>query len=420
MNIIEKILAQHRTNGYGDVCPGDIVKVSVDKTIMLDIAGMHPELIKNPPKRVFDPRKVAIIFDHFVPAPTTEIAEGTSKIAGLAAKWGIDDFYGYGRGGISHTLAAEKGWLLPGRIIANTDSHTIATGAYNSIGRGLGMPELMQVLCTGQTWFIVGETNRVNLFGTLAVGVEAKDIFLTLANQIGDIPNQNIEFGGDGIRNLTIDERAVVSTMCAELSAEFAAFPYDNVLETYVKDRAESTFHPVYPDTDADYVRQFDVDLNCLEPMVALPDSVSRNARNVREVEGIHIDQATIGSCANGRLSDLEVASRILEGRKVSRDTRLIVTPSTQHIYLEAERLGYIRKIAEAGGLVTNSTCGSCFGGHMGLLGLGENGITSTTRNFKGRMGSRDAKIYMASSATVAASAVEGKITDPRKYLAGA
>ena len=207
--------------------------------------------------------------------------------------------------------------------------------------------------------------------------------------------------------------------MC-ELSAEFAAFPYDNVLETYVKDRAESTFHPVYPDTDADYVRQFDVDLNCLEPMVALPDSVSRNARNVREVEGIHIDQATIGSCANGRLSDLEVASRILEGRKVSRDTRLIVTPSTQHIYLEAERLGYIRKIAEAGGLVTNSTCGSCFGGHMGLLGPGENGITSTTRNFKGRMGSRDAKIYMASSATVAASAVEGKITDPRKYLAGA
>ncbi len=417
MNIIEKILSRHRTDGSGDVSPGDIVKVSVDKVIMLDIAGLHPELLRNPPKKVFDPDKVAIVFDHFVPSPSIEVADGTSKISRLASKWGLKDFYPYGRGGISHALAAEKGWLLPGRIIANTDSHTIATGAYNSIGRGLGMPELIQVLCTGETWYIVGDTNRVNLSGNLAPGVEAKDIFLHMANDIGSVPNENIEFSGGGVSNLSINERAAISTMCAELSAEFAAFPYDKKLQLYVENRAESDFSPVAPDKDAEYSKEFDIDLNTIEPMVALPDSVANNARNISEVEGIHIDQATIGSCANGRLSDLEVTARILEGKKISNDTRLIVTPSTQEIYLEADKLGYIKQIVEAGGLVTNSTCGSCFGGHMGVLGAGETGITSTTRNFKGRMGSRDAKIYMASSATVAASAIEGKIADPRKYL---
>lgn len=419
MNIIEKILSRHSTVESKEVGPGDIVKVTVDKAIMLDIAGLHPELLRNPPREVFDPDRVAIIFDHFVPAPTTEVAEGTAKIKKLVSKWGIRDFFGYGRGGISHALAAEKGWLLPGRIIANTDSHTIATGAYNSLGRGLGMPELMQVLCTGETWFIVGKTNRVNLEGDLNAGVEAKDVFLKLANELGDVPNENIEFSGSGIAHLSVDQRAVISTMCAELSAEFAAFPYDPVLETYVSARAESQYVPAHPDPDAKYGREVYVEMNGLEPMVALPDSVARNAMNVSEIQETPIDQATIGSCANGRLSDLEIAARILKGRKVSRDSRLIVTPSTQEIYLEAERRGYIQAIIEAGGIVTNSTCGSCFGGHMGLLGPGETGITSTTRNFKGRMGSRDAKIYMASSATVAASAIEGKIADPRPYLSG-
>ena len=417
MNIIEKILSRHITGDSRGVSPGDIVKTSVDRAIMLDIAGLHPELLRNPPKKVFDPDKVAIIFDHFVPAPSTEVADGTSKVRKLVSKWGINDFYDYGRGGISHTLAAEKGWLLPGRIIANTDSHTIATGAYNSIGRGLGMPELMQVLCTGETWFIVGETNKVILEGQLEKGVEAKDIFLKMANDLGDVPNENIEFAGSGIRNLSVDQRAVVSTMCAELSAEFAAFPFDTVLESYLAGRAEAAYKPVNPDKGAQYSKEVAIGLNELEPMVALPDSVARNAKNVSEIDETPIQQATIGSCANGRLSDLEAAARILKGRSVNRNSRLIVTPSTQEIYMKAQKLGYIDTIMEAGGIVTNSTCGSCFGGHMGLVCPGENVITSTTRNFKGRMGSRDAKIFMASSATVAASAIEGKIADPRPYL---
>lgn len=419
MNIIEKILAEHNVEGKGNVSPGDIVRVSVDKAVMLDMAGLHPEFLRNPPKKVFDPRKVAIVFDHFVPAPSVDVASGTAKIREIARKWGIKQFYDFGRGGISHALAGEKGWLLPGRIIANTDSHTIATGAYNSIGRGLGMPELMQVLSTGETWFIVGETVRANLEGSLNRGVEAKDIFLKLAGEIGDIPNMNIEFSGSGIGKLSIDERAVVSTMCAELSAEFAAFPYDSRLEAYLGKRAESAYRRVEPDSGTDYADKRTFDLSDLEPMVALPDAVARNVKNVSEAGDVPVDQATIGSCANGRLSDLASAAEILDGRKVNPDVRLIVTPSTQSIYMEAERLGYISKIVRAGGVVTNPTCGSCFGGHMGLLGDGETAITSTTRNFRGRMGSRDARIYMGSSATVAASAVEGRIADPRKYMGG-
>lgn len=420
MNIIEKILWKHNIEKRGRVGPGDLVRTKVDKAIILDMAALHMEFLRNPPRRLFDPKKVAIVFDHYVPSPNIEITTGTGKIRKMARKWRVGEFYDYGRGGISHTLAGERGWLLPGRIIANTDSHTIASGAYNSIGRGLGTPELMQVLCEGTTWFLVGETVNVEFNNKLKNGSEAKDIFLTLANDIGEVPNDNIEFTGLGISSLSIDERAVISTMCAELSAEFAVFPYDSELQEYLKGRAETIYKPVKSDKDAEYRDFFQFDLHDIRPMVALPDTVSRNVKEVREVEGIPIDQATIGSCANGRLSDLRVAAKILKGKKIHDKVRLIVTPSTQQIYLEAYRMGYISTIVEAGGIVTNSTCGSCFGGHMGIVGPDEIVITSTTRNFKGRMGSRDAKIYLASSATVTASAISGKITDPREFLSEA
>jgi len=419
MNIVEKILYSHSVEKTQHLEPGDIVRVKVDLAVLLDIAGLHPEFMKNPPKSIFDPEKVVIVFDHFVPAPTIDIADGNKKIRKLVNRWGVKNFYDYGMGGISHALLAEKGLILPGMIIANTDSHTIAMGAYNSIGRGLGMPELMQVLCTGETWYIVGNTIKVNLEGRLLPGTEAKDIFLRMAQDLGDTTNKNIEFQGTGIESLSIDERAVISTMCAELGAEFAVFPYDNVLEKYLDKQGLFSKGKVDADVGAIYELEYDINLFELQPMVALPDYVSRNVKTVSEVGDVYIDQATIGSCANGRLHDLKIAAQVLRGRKVSKDTRLIVTPATQEIYRKALSLGYIRDIVEAGGIVTNATCGSCFGGHMGLLGDGEVAITSTTRNFKGRMGSRNAKIYLASSATVAASAIEGKIVDPRKYLGG-
>ncbi len=417
MNIVEKILYSHSVEKTGYVEPGDIVRVKVDLAVLLDMAGLHPEFLKNPPKSVFDPEKVAIVFDHFVPAPTTDVADGNRKIRKLVNRWGVKNFYDYGMGGISHALLAEKGLISPGMIISNTDSHTIAMGTYNSLGRGLGMPELMQVLCTGETWYIVGNTIKINLEGRMSPGTEAKDVFLRMAQDIGNVTDKNIEFHGTGIGSLSIDERAVISTMCAELGAEFAVFPHDDVLKKYLDGQGLSSKGKVDPDTDAVYESEYYIDLSELEPMVALPDFVSRNVKTVSEVGDAHIDQATIGSCANGRLHDLEIAARVLKGKKVNKGTRLIVTPATQEIYRKSLSLGYIRDITEAGGIVTNATCGSCFGGHMGLLGDGEIAITSTTRNFKGRMGSRNARIFMASSATVAASAIEGKIADPRKYL---
>lgn len=419
MNTIEKILQSHSTEMIGSVAPGDIIRVNVDLAVMLDMAGVHPEFLRNPPKNVFDPRKVAIVFDHLVPAPTTDVADGTRKLRILARKWGISHFYDYGRGGISHALLAQEGLVKPGNIIANTDSHTIAMGAYNSIGRGLGMPELMQVLCTGQTWFIVSPTIRVELEGHLNAGVEAKDIFLRMASEMEGTPEKNIEFYGSGVAGLSIEERAEVSTMCAELGSEFASFPFDARLQAFMENKGIRDYRPVYPDNDATYHSEYTINLSDLEPLVARPDSVINNVSGVGELEGTQIDQATIGSCANGTLSDLASAATILKGRKIAENVRLIVTPATQKIYQEALERGYIEAIVRAGGIVTNSTCGSCFGGHMGVVGDNDVVITSTTRNFKGRMGSRNARIYMASSATVAASAITGSITDPRDFIKG-
>lgn len=420
MNVIEKILLNHSVDKtVKEVTPGDIVNVSVDKVIMLDIAGQHPELLANPPRKLFDPDKFAVIFDHFVPSPNVEMAQGTSKIRELVKRLNVKNFYDYGSGGISHAFAAEKGWFLPGRIIANTDSHSVAAGGYQTLSRGLGTPELMQVMSTGQTWYSVGETNLVNLDGKMKPGTEAKDVFFQLAGLAGELSNMNIEFSGEGIRNLTVDQRAAISTMCAELSVEFAVFPFDSVLKEYLMNRAEAEYSPVYADSDEDYVSEFHIDVPEVVPMVALPGGVSRNTKPVSELQAVHVDQCTIGSCANGRLEDLEIASRLLKGKKVHSGTRLIVTPATKTIYLEALERGYIKTIIEAGGLVTNPTCGSCMGGHMGLLADGEVAVSSTTRNFKGRMGSRNAQIYLASSGTVAATAVNGYLTDPTT-MAGA
>ncbi len=275
MNMVEKILAEH--SGLSTVSPGDIVNVSVDRAILLDIAGLHPELVRNPPKRPFDPDRVSIVFDHFVPPATVELAEGTSKIRKLARAWGgIRNFYDAGRGGgISHALGgAELGWFVPGSIIANTDSHSVAAGAFNCLSRGgLGTPpELMQVLCTGRTWFIVGgETVRIDFQGGLRKGVEAKDAFFEIARRVGDISNMNIEFGGD-MHSLSMDDRSSISAMTAELGGvEFSIFEHDSVLSSYLSGRV-GNYRPVAPDAGAPYAQTHTVDLGGeLEPMVAVP-----------------------------------------------------------------------------------------------------------------------------------------------------
>ncbi|OBI37401.1 aconitase/3-isopropylmalate dehydratase large subunit family protein [Mycobacterium colombiense] len=413
MTIIEKIFA--RKAGLDSVAPGDTVVVDVDMTILIDLqfATMWIQ-----PNRIHDPDKLAVIMDHAVPAPTIKDAEGGHHARKFVADFGIEHFYDVGRHGICHQVIAENGLARPGEVLACTDSHTCAAGAYNTAARGLGPAEIYSIMCTGSTWFQVAPTIRYEFHGAKPDVVSGKDIFLHIANEYGDAPNQNLEFGGPGLAGIPMHDRRTIATQGAEVSADFSTFEPDDVLASFLDERRATGFDAVTPDSDADYQDIRRIDLAALEPYVARPGTVSRNGSPVSQLGKQKIDQAFIGSCANGQLEDLQIAAQVLRGKTVAPGVRLLVTPASQAVYREAMRRGYLQDLADAGAVVTNSTCGACFGYHMGVVGPGEVCITASTRNFTGRMGSTEAEIYMASPATVAASAVTGYISDPRSVIA--
>lgn len=420
MTMAEKILS--KKSGKAVARPGDIVVCDVDMAVMLDLGFSMPGREDLVPKYVRDPEAVAVILDHTVPAPSVHDAEGHRRARAFAREFGIERFFDVGAHGICHQVIMEYALALPGSILACSDSHTIASGALNCLARGLGPVEILQIVCTGRTWYKVPPTIRYELVGEKHPDVYGKDIFLHIAGKYGSAEGFSIEFGGESLGALSIDDRSTLSTMCAEISAEFAVFPFDAVVADYLDGRTEKEFDPVEPDAGAEYAAVRTVDLGAIRPAVARPDSIPGNtldvAQLVAEDAGIAIDQAFVGSCANGKLEDLRVVAGILQGRTVSPGVRFIVTPASQRIYQEAAALGYVATIVGAGAVFTNSTCGACYGGHMGVVGAGEVCITSSTRNFRGRMGSPDARIYLASSATVAASAVAGRIADPADYPA--
>jgi 3-isopropylmalate/(R)-2-methylmalate dehydratase large subunit len=273
---------------------------------------------------------------------------------------------------------------------------------------------VIAILCTGETWYTVGPTIRYELAGELPAGIGGKDVFLYLANAWGDATNHNLEFGGPGLASVPMNDRRTIATQGAEISADFTTFGFDDRCAEFLAAHDAGGYHPADPDPGAVYAAVRTIDLSALEPYVARPGNVSGNALPVSQVEHRDVQQCFIGSCANGQLEDLRIAAGILDGRSVAAGVRLIVTPASQAVYRDAVRLGYVEKLAEAGAVVTNSTCGACFGYHMGLVGDGEVCLTASTRNFRGRMGSPSAEIYMASTATVATSAITGRITDPR------
>ncbi|MFY4718439.1 3-isopropylmalate dehydratase large subunit [Streptomyces sp. LaBMicrA B280] len=413
MTMIERILA--RKAGLASVAPGDTVTVDVDMTVLIDLqfATMWMQ-----PLRIADPDKVAIVMDHAVPAPTVKDAAGGPHARRFATEFGISRFYDVGRHGICHQVIAENGLARPGEILACTDSHTCAGGAYNTAARGLGPAEVYSILCTGRTWFQVSPTIRYELLGELPEGVSGKDVFLHLANEFGDATNLNLEYGGSGLASIPLHDRRTIATQGAEVSADFSTFAHDDVLAAHFEALGVTGYEPAAADPDAEYAEVREIDLSALVPYVARPGTVSRNGLPVTGIEPRKIDQAFIGSCANGQLDDLRIAAGVLRGKRVAAGVRLIVTPASQRVYRDAMRLGYLQDIADAGGVVTNATCGACFGYHMGLVGPGEVCLTSSTRNFTGRMGSPEAEIYMASPATVAASAVAGRIVDAREESA--
>jgi 3-isopropylmalate/(R)-2-methylmalate dehydratase large subunit len=416
MTMLQKILARHA--GVESVRVGDIVVCEVDTVVMLDLIFSNGRLPADP-RRIAHPERVVVILDHAVPAPTVFDAAGHTLAREFVKKFGIERFVDVGGHGICHQVILEKGFALPGQVLTCSDSHTIASGAFNCAARGLGAAEILQIVCTGQTWFRVAPTVRYQLEGRLPEGVFGKDVFLHIAGAFGSVEGHDVEFAGTGLTSLSLDDRATLSTMCAEISANFALFPADDLITGYLAGVTDAPFQPVASDPDAEFAARHSVDLSRLQPYVAMPDQIPGNTRPLAQLEErIPIDQAFVGSCANGKLEDLRVAAEVVRGRKVAPGVRLLVTPASQKVYLDAVRAGYVETLVEAGAVVTNSTCGACYGGHMGVIGPGETCITSSTRNFKGRMGSPQASIYMGSSATVAASAVAGHITDPTPFLA--
>ena len=422
MTMTEKILA--RAAGVQRLKPGDVATVNIETTVAMD-STFQPGRLKeerwDAVLSVHDPNKITIIFDHLVPANDENTATAHRLGRQFAKKFGIERLHDVGPDqGIAHSIVAENGYALPGTVLVGSDSHTSGGGAFNCAAIPVGRPDLVYAVVTGETWFHVNETIRYDFTGKLRPGVSAKDVFLTIAGKWGAHVNQNVEYGGPGIFTLSINARRTLAIMGTELSGDFNILEPDDLMLNYVRERNPGAkFYPTPPDEDAVYKDRRSVDLSKIEPLVALPDAVLKNSVPIREVAGSPIDQAFIGSCANGSLDDLAVAAKVVKGRKVAKSTRLIITPGTQGTYLAALKAGYIETLMDAGAVVTPATCGACFGGHLGVLAPDEVCITASTRNFKGRMGAPSARIYMASPATVAASALAGKIASAAEFFEG-
>jgi 3-isopropylmalate/(R)-2-methylmalate dehydratase large subunit len=412
MTMIEKILARAAARDRVEV--GDYVVCDVDMTVLIDLQFAT---LWASPTRIAGADRLAVIMDHAVPAPTLSDADGGVKARAFVAEHGVERFFDVGRHGICHQVIAENGLALPGQILTCTDSHTCAAGAYNTAARGLGPAEVYSVMCTGKTWFQVAPTIRYELTGTKPGLVSGKDVFLHIAGTYGDATNHNLELDGPGLCSIPMNDRRTIATQGAEISADFTTFPADELCRAFLAERTDASYEAADADPDANYAAVRQIDLSSLEPYVARPGGVAHNAVPVSQVESRRVDQCFIGSCANGQIEDLQIAADVLRGQTVAAGVRLIVTPASQAVYTQAVKLGYVEALAEAGAIVTNSTCGACFGYHMGVLGAGEVCLTASTRNFKGRMGSPDAEIYMASPATVAAAAIAGHIVDPREVL---
>lgn len=409
MTMSEKILASH--SGKRVVEPGEVVDCYVDVAVLVDGMGGG----QNRPNRVWNPDKIYIVPDHLVPAPNISVANGLKDTREYASRLGLH-YIGLGRHGISHQVIAERALALPGTLLACGDSHSSASGAFNCAARGLGGPDMLYVLCKGRTWFIVGPTIRFVVEGHLPDRVFPRDIVHYVAGAYGAFPGRNVEWVGETIHEITVSGRQTIATVSTELSAEFALFECDDILRNYLQSRTSQPISPVYSDPDARFEAVHRVDVSGLDPQVVLPHRVAHNVKPVQELAEVKIDQAFVGSCANARVEDLAVAAEIVKGREIASWVRFIVTPSSQLVYAEAVKRGYISTLVEAGAVVTNSTCGACFGGHLGVIGDGEVCITSSPRNFRGRMGSPQAEVYMGSPAVVAASAVRGYISDPRGF----
>lgn len=418
--LAEKVLLAHVD--ADDFAPGDVVMVRCDVVMANDVSGpvAFRAMEKMGAQRVFDPAKVVMVSDHFMPAKDARSAELQRRLKSWSDAQGVT-YYGQGRGGIEHTLLCEEGWVVPGAVIAGGDSHTCTAGALGAFGTGLGSTDIAACLAFGEFWQTVPGTIQVEYTGEKRRFVTGKDLILAVIAEIGvgGGTNMALEFVGEGAEALSIDERLAVANMAIEGGAETGMFPADEKVTAYLEGRTDTQWTAARSDPDAEFARRLRIDLDTLAPLVALPHSPG-NVVGVEEALGRKIDQVYIGNCSNGTMTDLRQTAEVLRGNRIHPDTRAIVVPATQAIYREAMREGLLDLFVEAGAIVSTPTCGACFGGHNGVLAAGENALTTTNRNFRGRMGSGDAGVHLANAYVAAAAAVAGEIVDPADVLEAA
>jgi 3-isopropylmalate/(R)-2-methylmalate dehydratase large subunit len=416
--IAEKILASHSSRET--VHPGEFVQANIDiamghialARVAANFLGFPREI-----RKIWDPNKVVALEDHYAPPPSERWAMVQKLIRDFAKEQNIKNFYDI-KAGICHQVLPEKGHVLPGTIVVGTDSHTTTYGAYNAAGTGIGYTEMTWVFIKGNLWFRVPETLKFDINGKLQKGVMSKDVLLSIAGTYrADVAQyKSVEFSGKTVENMSLASRTVLSNMGLEIGAKFAFTTPDRKILDFLKGRTKEKVELVKADEDAKYEKVYEMDVTNLEPQVACPHTVD-NVKPISQVEGTPVHQAFLGSCTNGRLEDMRIAAEILKGQKVHRDCRMIVIPASWEVYKDAMNKGYIETLIDAEAIICNSNCGPCFGSHMGMLCGGEKCISSSNRNFRGRMGSENAEVYLASPATVAASALNAKITDPRKVM---
>ena len=414
MTMSQKILAAHA--GLDQVKAGQLIEADLDLVLGNDITSpvaIH-EMDKMNQKSVFDKDKIALVMDHFIPNKDIKSAENCKCCREFACTHEITNYFDVGQMGIEHALLPEKGLVVAGDLVIGADSHTCTYGALGAFSTGVGSTDMAAGMVTGKAWFKVPSAIKFELVGEPAKWVSGKDVILHIIGMIGvdGALYKSMEFTGEGVKNLTMDDRFTICNMAIEAGGKNGIFPVDELAVQYMKEHSIRPFKTYEADPDALYDETYVIDLSKLKPTVSFPHLPS-NTRTIDQVGEVKIDQAVIGSCTNGRIDDMRIAAQVLKGRKVAKNVRCIVIPATQAIYLQAMREGLLEIFIEAGAVVSTPTCGPCLGGYMGILAAGERCVSTTNRNFVGRMGHVDSEIYLASPAVAAASAVAGRIVCP-------
>ena len=414
MTMTQKILAAHA--GLESVQAGQLIMADLDLVLANDITGpvaIH-EVEKLNKKTVFDKDKIALVPDHFTPNKDIKSAEHCKCVREYAKAHDITNYFEVGQMGIEHALVPEKGLIVAGDVCIGADSHTCTYGALGAFSTGVGSTDMGCGMITGQAWFKVPSAIRIELTGKLSKWVSGKDVILHIIGMIGvdGALYRSMEFAGDGVASLSMDDRFTICNMAIEAGGKNGIFPVDEKTIEYLKEHSKRDFKVYEADPDAEYDEEYTIDLSELKPTVSFPH-LPENTRTIDEVGDIAIDQVVIGSCTNGRIEDMRIAAEILKGRKVKKGLRCIVIPATQAIYLQSMKEGLLETFIEAGAVVSTPTCGPCLGGYMGILAEGERCVSTTNRNFVGRMGHVDSEIYLASPAVAAASAITGKVSGP-------